>query len=128
MKSLIKRSDLLLPSLFGDDFNVFDDVFKLFRSNVDDAQVDIVEHDKDVEVIAEIPGFKKEDIEIKYEKGYLTISGEIKKDTEKKTAKYLHREIGSRSFARRFYLGDSFDSDKIDATFKDGILNVILFR
>jgi len=130
MKSLVKRNDLLPGFDFdGDDFfsNVVRDWLArpLFGAE-DSAKIDILEHDDKIEVQAEVPGFKKEDIEVKYEGGWLTISGEVKKESKGNETKYLHREIGSRSFTRRFYLGDSFVTDKIDAEFKDGVLNVTL--
>ena len=127
MNALVKRTNDLFPSLF-DDFDIFDSFFKpssLLRS-YDSAKVDIKELDDKLEVLADVPGFTKDDIDIKYEKGWLTISGEVKKEKEEKDVKYLHKEIGSRSFARRFYLGDTIDTENIKASFKDGILNVTL--
>lgn len=127
MTSLVKRSNNLFPNLF-DDFNIFDSFFKpstLFHS-YDSAKVDIKELDDKIEVVADVPGFTKDDIHIKYEKGWLTISGEIKEEQEEKNTKYLYKEIGNRSFARRFYLGDTIDTEKIDAKFENGILNIIL--
>jgi HSP20 family protein len=107
---------------------LFDDFFKpstIFKSH-DIAKVDIKENDDSLEVIADVPGFSKEEIDIKYEKGWLTLRGEKKIEKEDNDAKYLHKEIGSRSFTRRFYLGDSIETDKIDATFKNGLLTIEL--
>jgi len=130
MTYLIKRNwpEGVFPKLFEDLENFFDSPPLFCCPEEDDAKIDIKEHDDKVEVIADIPGFKKEDIEIKYERGYLTISGEVKKEKEKEDeeVKYLHKEIKNRSFARRFQMGDSFDSTKIDAKYEDGILTILL--
>jgi len=108
---------------------LFDEMLgELFQPRVsyDAAKIDVKEYDDKVEVIAEIPGFTKEDVTLEYEKGHLTITGELKKDAAEETGKFLHKEIGSRSFARKFNLGDLFDVSKIDATFNDGILSITL--
>jgi len=118
----------LVPSLFSlfDDGDFFTRrPLELFK-HTDDIKVDIVDHDDKVAVTAITPGFSKGNIKIEYDKGYLTVSGDIKKEETKEEKKYLYREIGSNSFARRFYLGDSFDKANIDASFKDGILTITL--
>ena len=97
----------------------------LFR-HVDDVKIDIVDGDDKIELVAITPGFSKENISIKYDKGYLTISGDIKEEKEKEEKRYLYREIGSKKFTRRFHLGESIDKSNIDAHFKDGVLNVTL--
>lgn len=126
--SLTKHFSRDFPSLLDvfDDDNFFTRrPLDLFR-HMDDVKVDIVDHDDKIEIVAVTPGFDKKNIDIKYDKGYLTINGEIKKDETKEEKKYLYREIGSNSFARKFYLGDSFDKKNIDAHFKDGVLTIIL--
>jgi HSP20 family protein len=115
--SLFDRNDFL-PSLFN---SLFDESPRL----VDTTKIDVIEHDEKLEVLAEVPGYSKEDIKVEYEKGYLSITGEVKREKES-DKKYLHKEIGSRSFARRFYLGTSIDKANISATFKDGILKIDL--
>ena len=130
MNSLTKyfsRDIPLAPSLFSifDEGDFFGRPMGTLR-NFDNVKVDIVDHDDKVEVVVITPGFSKENIKIEYDKGYLTVSGDIKKEETKEEKKYLYREIGSNSFARRFYLGDSFDKANIDASFKDGILTITL--
>ena len=127
MTYLVKRNNLTrdLPSLFNDD--LFESFFdRPLLSVRDSAKVDIKEYDDKLEVVADVPGFKKDDINIKLEKGYLTISGEVKEEKEDNGAKYLHKEIGSRSFQRSFYLGDTIDIQNIDAHYKDGLLSIVL--
>lgn len=115
-----------LPSMFN-DWDILDSFFdRPMLSNQGSAKFNVIEHDDKVEVIAEIPGFNKDNINVEYEKGYLAVSGEMKHKEEKKDAKYLVREIGDKSFYRKFYLGDSIDSDNINASFKDGELTIEL--
>jgi len=124
MDSLIKYFSRDIPSLF-DDSDFFFNRRSLGFFDGDNVKVDVVEKDDQLEVVAVTPGFDKKDIKIEYEKGYLTVSGEVKEEKEEKK-KYLYREIGSKTFARRFYLGDSFDKQNIDANFKNGVLTITL--
>ena len=110
----------MLPSrIFFDDF--MDD----FPKKNNGMKMDIYEKDNKYVVEVDVPGYKKEDIKISCENGYLTISAEKKKE-EKDNKKYIHRE---RSFVgretRQVYVGD-IDEESIKAEFKDGILVVTL--
>ena len=113
------------PTLFD---TVFDDFFNfpMFNeSRMSNVNVDVLDYDDKMELVADIPGYTKEDIDIKYEKGYLTVSGKVEKNIEN-DAKYLHREIRSREFSRSFYLGDRIDSENIEAKYENGLLTIIL--
>lgn len=86
----------------------------------------IIDTAEDVQVIAEIPGLTKDDVNIKVESGVMTISGKqafASNDTE---VKYIRRELKHSSFKRSFELGDTLDPSKISAKFWNGILNIII--
>lgn len=86
----------------------------------------IKENDESYTLEAELPGLKKEDIKVSLKDGVLTVSGERKEEKEKKD-KHSHiveRQYGS--FCRSFILPVKVSEDKIDASFKDGILKVLL--
>ena len=110
----------MLPSrIFFDDF--MDD----FPKKSNGMKMDIYEKDNKYVVEVDVPGYKKEDIKISCENGYLTIEAS-KKAEEHEDRKYLHRE---RSFSsretRQVYVGD-IDEESIKAEFKDGTLVVTL--
>jgi HSP20 family protein len=87
--------------------------------------VDIAETDKAYEITAELPGMDEKNIEVKFADGVLTIRGEKKEKEEKKKDYYLsERSYGS--FQRSFQVPDGVDTDKIEATFKKGVLTVAL--
>ena len=90
-----------------------------------DFKTDIKDNGKEYVLEAELPGFKKEDIHVDIEDGYMTISAERSNETEKKDDKgnYIHRERYSGSCSRRFYVGDISEAD-IKASFKDGTLHL----
>ncbi|MDD3187370.1 MAG: Hsp20/alpha crystallin family protein [Bacilli bacterium] len=103
----------MLPSIFNDMFDTveYDDAMKC----------DIYEKDNLIHIELDVPGFDKNDINIELSKGNLIVTAK-KEKIEEENKKYYRRE---RSFygkySRSFYLGD-VEEDKIEASFKDGIL------
>jgi HSP20 family protein len=91
-------------------------------------RVDVSETDKEVQVTAELPGLKEEEVSVNFADGMLDISGEHKEETEKKDEKkhYYLKERSYGSFRRTLAVGDDIDEGKIKATFKDGVLTVQL--
>jgi HSP20 family protein len=86
--------------------------------------VDIFEKDHNLLIRAELPGLKREDIEISMENGVLTLHGERKRESEvdESNAYRLERIYGA--FTRSFSLPTTVDSSKIQAVYKDGVLEV----
>jgi HSP20 family protein len=87
--------------------------------------VDVVESEKSYEIAADLPGMDEKNIEVKVAEGVLTIKGEKQEEKEEKKDYYL-QERSFGSFQRRFDLPESVDSDKIEASFKKGVLTVTL--
>lgn len=88
--------------------------------------VDIIEDEKEWLVKAELPEVKKEDVKVTVDDGVLTITGERKFEKEEKDKKYHRLERSYGNFVRSFALPDGADGSKINAEFKDGVLNVHL--
>ena len=86
--------------------------------------VDVVTKDGDMVIRAELPGMKPEDVDVSFQNGILTISGERKEEEEHKDAGYLLRERRYGSFRRSMTLPEGIDEKKIKANFKDGVLEV----
>ena len=101
--------------------NLFND----FKPNL--IKTDIHETDNEYIVEAELPGIPKEDIQVTYEDGVLTISGQhqIEKVTEDKKGSLLRSER-SLTNVRRQYLLEKVKEDEIKASYSDGILKLIL--
>jgi len=87
---------------------------------------DVVETDKAYEITAELPGIDQKNIEVKVANGGITIKGEKKEETEEKKKDYYVSERRYGSFERYFGLPEGIDADKIEATFKNGVLKVTL--
>ncbi|MEG8947084.1 Hsp20/alpha crystallin family protein [Rosettibacter firmus] len=87
-------------------------------------RIDISEDDNNINVVAEIPGVKKEDLKITLQDNILTIEGEKKKEEEKKGRNYYRSERVFGSFKRSFTLPTEVDADNIEAKFEDGTLRI----
>ena len=88
--------------------------------------VDVSETDKAYEITADLPGMDEKNVEVKLANGVLTIRGEKQDEKEEKRKDYYMRERSFGSFERTFAVPDGVDSDKIEASFKKGVLSVML--
>ena len=114
--------NLIPRSFFFDDD--FDDFFKpVMRRN--DVKCDIYEENGEYHIEMDIPGYDKKDINIEVKDGYLTIKASKETQDKEESKNYIRRERVVGSFTKSFALGD-VDTDKIDAKFENGILNVTI--
>ena len=124
-----------MPSVYGRDF--FDDLMdgfgfpdvnkKLYGRHAKNMmKTDIRETDEGYEVIMDLPGFKKDEIEIQLENGYLTVSAAkgLDKDEADKKGKYICRERYAGEMSRSFYVGEDILDTDIHARFENGILKL----
>lgn len=88
--------------------------------------VDIFEKDDEVNLVAELPGLSKEDVDISIENGTLTLSGEKKRESEVEDDNYHRIERAYGRFQRSFSLPAAIDPKKVKAVFKDGVLTINL--
>lgn len=88
--------------------------------------VDISESEQAYEISAELPGLDDKDIEVKLTNGGLTIKGEKREEIEEKKKGYYLHERHFGAFERYFRLPEEVDADKIEASFKNGVLTVTL--
>lgn len=88
--------------------------------------VDVAEKEKAYEVTAELPGMDATNIDVQFANGMLTIKGEKKEEKEEKKKDYYLSERSYGSFQRSFRVPDGVETDKIEASFKNGILTVRL--
>lgn len=86
--------------------------------------VDISESETEYLIKAELPEVKKEDVKVSLEDGVLTLQGERRQEKEEKNKKYHRVERSYGSFVRSFVLPDQVDETKVQAAFKDGMLNL----
>ena len=130
---------MMMPSIFGE--NLFDDFMNDFSfptfPNVDKElygkhaknlmKTDVKEKDGNYEVAIDLPGFKKDEIKMELENGYLTISaakGLDKDETDKETGKYIRRERYAGNMSRSFYVGEGITEKDIHAKYEYGILKL----
>ncbi len=117
-KSVSERRDPF-NSMVSDIFNdVMDFTDRSFRA-------DIKEKEDEYVIEAEMPGMKKEDIQLELDEDYLTISAEHKEESEEKGENYIRRERRQGRYSRSFYL-ENVKQDEIKAEYDEGILTIHL--
>ena len=130
---------MYMPSIFGE--SLFDNMFpfdeKFFTEKKDPLygknvsrlmKTDVRETEKTYELDIDLPGFKKDEIQIELKDGYLTVSAEkgLDKDEEDKKGKYIRKERYAGSCERSFYVGDDMTEEDIKGEFKHGILKLFV--
>ncbi len=134
---------MLAPSIFEENF--IDDLFGFpYMKEFDDMdrdmerklygrkasrmmKTDIREKDDNYEVSIDLPGFKKEDITVELNDGYITInaSKNLDRDEEKK-GKLIRQERYAGSMTRSFYVGENVEKGDIEANYRHGVLNLTI--
>ncbi|HKQ18524.1 MAG TPA: Hsp20/alpha crystallin family protein [Candidatus Eisenbacteria bacterium] len=87
---------------------------------------DIVETDDRFVVELDLPGMKREEIKISVQNGSLTVKGERKQSSEQSKNKYSRYERSYGSFTRTFQLPNTIDGSRIEASYQDGVLRLVL--
>ncbi|MDD5723609.1 MAG: Hsp20/alpha crystallin family protein [Syntrophales bacterium] len=124
--SLIPRTGSLQST--RDFFDrLFEDEFLPLRGEKSWAPAfDISENEKGYMIRAELPGIDEKDLEITIAGGMLSVKGEKKQEAEEKGESYHRIERTYGSFHRSFRIPDAIQADKVDATYKDGILKLVI--
>ncbi len=131
---------MLLPSIFGErllddwmDFpslREFQDIDKkLYGKNAAHImKTDVHEHEDCFEAAVDLPGFKKDEVTITLENGYLIIEAAkgLDKDTKDKKGKIVRQERYAGSLQRSFYVGDNLTEEDIKAKMEDGVLKLTI--
>lgn len=129
---------MLVPSIFGE--SLFDDWFdlpslkefrdidrKLYGKHAShEMKTDVHEHEDHYEVDVDLPGFKKDEITVGLENGYLTISAAKGLDEDQKTpeGKLIRQERWAGTMQRSFYVGEALTEEDITAKYENGVLTL----
>ncbi len=136
MKFLIKKSPDGFIKSVNDEINTilnrnFDSLFPEFVYNEDykdldklSMPVELHEHEKEYCVQAELPGVKKEDLDIDIDKNHLTINAKKEEEKEENNSNYKKSEFRYGEFSRTIYFPKDIDVDKTSAKLEDGILKI----
>ncbi len=95
-------------------------------SVIEAPAVDIAEKDNAYEITAELPGLSEKNVEVGIANGVLSIKGEKTEEKDEKRKGYHLSERRFGSFERSFLIPDGVDAGKVEATFKNGVLSVVL--
>ena len=133
MNDIVKSGERSPWDMFGDLDTFFDRFVRPMRyAAVEPGSaivppVDVEETDHEYVVRTELPGVKKEDLDVSIQDGVLTINAETRYETEeKKGGRIIRQERRYGKYVRSLRLGTDVDSSKVKAEYKDGVLRVIL--
>lgn len=124
--SLVKRNNRNVFPSFVNEFFTPDWFGGLEQFNSTLPAVNILETEKDFEVQLAVPGKKKEDFKVEVDNDVLTISTENKTEDQVQEGNYTRREFAYSAFRRSFTLPETVNSDKIDASYVDGVLKLVV--
>lgn len=129
---------MFYPTLFKDD--LFDDFFdfpsfrdfdkvdrKLYGKHANGLmKTDVRENEGNYELDIDLPGFKKDDISLTLDNGYLIVGAAktVNEDEKDSKGKMLRQERYSGAMQRSFYVGDGIDENDVKAKFEDGVLSL----
>ena len=130
---------MLMPSIFGE--SMFDDWFDDFdrqmqhmdrrlygRNAKREMKTDVREKEDGYEIDMDLPGFKKDQVELSLENGYLTVTANkgFDKDEKDDKGRMIRQERYAGSMQRSFYVGDNMTEEDVKARFEDGVLHLNL--
>ncbi|MEE1411194.1 MAG: Hsp20/alpha crystallin family protein [Bulleidia sp.] len=126
-----------LPDVFDDEYDLFEDFDRnffgrrnpLFGHHEKNLMKTDIRDEKDhYEMMVDLPGFKKDEIQLSLQDGYLTISAEkgLDKDENDKNGNLIRQERYSGALSRSYYIGESITEDEVKAKFEDGVLSIII--
>lgn len=131
-----------LPTIFGENlmdvFDGFDRNFFRNFGNMDRAlygkhaqnmmKTDVKETDEGYEVDIDLPGFKKDEIQLELNNGYLTISTQkaLEKDEKNKKGRMLRQERYAGMMQRSFYVGEHITEEDVKASYESGVLHLMI--
>ena len=128
-----------MPSIFGE--SLFDDWFDDFdrqmqhmdrrlygRNAKREMKTDVREKEDGYEIDMDLPGFKKDQVELSLENGYLTVTANkgFDKDEKDDKGRMIRQERYAGSMQRSFYVGDNMTEEDVKARFEDGVLHLNL--
>ncbi|WP_026518189.1 Hsp20/alpha crystallin family protein [Butyrivibrio sp. MC2021] len=133
---------MLAPSIFEE--KIMDDLFgfpemrefenlekKLYGRRADRMmKTDVREKDDNYEVVIDLPGFKKEEVTVELNDGYLTINAAkgLDKDENDKKGKLIRQERYAGSMTRSFYIGENVRKEDVEATYRHGVLTLTISK
>lgn len=127
MQGLERHFESLFPGIWNRPMHLgFPEWAQIGSMELKMPKVDIVDRDTDVMVRAEIPGVKKEDLDVSVTDSAITIKGATSEEKKEEKGDYYRSETYKGSFSRTLTLPGEVDGSKAKSTFKDGILEVIV--
>ena len=123
-----RRNRTLFDQLMTDPFDAFFNTAPAPHATPTLMRTDIKEHEGGYDIVVDLPGFKKEDVEASLKDGVLTIKAKTSSETTDEDPKgtYVRKERFSGSCSRAFYVGEEIEEEEIKAKFENGTLQIAI--
>lgn len=121
-----RRSRSLFDQLMSDPFDAFFSGAPVQNATPTLMRTDIKEHEGGYDIVIDLPGFKKEDVQASLKEGVLTVSAKTSSESNEEDPKgtYVRKERFSGQCSRSFYVGDDIEEADIKARFENGTLRI----
>lgn len=121
-----RRHRSLFDQMLSDPFDAFFNAPPMPHATPTLMRTDIKEHDGGYDIVIDLPGFKKEDVEASLKEGVLTVSAKTSGETndENEAGTYVRKERFSGQCSRSFYVGEDIEEEDIKAKFENGTLQI----
>ena len=125
--NMLATRQVFEPLKIWKELNDWDGIYgSFFPMSKNSTPIDVTENQDHYCIKADVPGFDKEDIKISLDDNILTIQGERKKETTNKQENYIQKERFYTNFSKSIALYDNVDIEKINASLKNGVLELQL--
>ncbi len=125
-ESFQREIDRVFNGFFTDFGGFKSDFFNLGRASSFSPRIDVSEDKTGINIAAELPGMNEKDIEVSFKDGQLLIKGEKTHDEKKESEDVYHVERSYGSFQRSIRVPEEVEADRIEASFKNGLLKIKL--
>lgn len=120
--NIVPRDQWFNVNHFFDDFFIHNQLAR--KSDFFEPRVDIIDKDDHYEFVAELPGVAKEDVNVQFQDGVLTIEAKVNEETSSETDRVIRRERRTGFFRRNINIGENVNTDEIKAEFINGLLKL----
>ena len=131
MEKGFRELERRLDDVFSDNWGIssrweLPELSRLYKMKITTPRVDVVDRDDDILVRADVPGVKKENLDITLTDNTITIKGKTSEEKKEEKGDYFRSETLKGSFSRTMYLPSDVDGNRAESTIKNGMLEVVV--
>ena len=131
MEKGFRELERRLDDVYSDNWGIssrweLPELSRLYKMKITTPRVDVADRDDDIMVRADVPGVKKENLDITLTDNTITIKGKTSEEKKEEKGDYFRSETLKGSFSRTMYLPSDVDGNRAESTIKNGMLEVVV--